>query len=128
MKQIIKLLFLIPAITSLFLISCDKEFTDPTRASEPNVIGNVEGLTNLAAGLQRRFTIGRQSPLYNTVTAGGFVVYALKPTNSGNTSEVELETGKTAVTSANSIVTTLWAQNLITKKEAETILNNLGVV
>jgi hypothetical protein len=89
-KLFIQPLVLVLAICSLLPVSCKKEFIDPTRASEPNVVGNTEGLINLAAGLQRRFTIGRQSPLYNTVTAGGFSIFALKTTNPVNTEDVEL--------------------------------------
>ncbi len=119
---------LITTAVSLFTVSCNKEFINPSTASEPNVIGNVDGLMNLAAGLQRRFTVGRQSPLYSTVTGGAFSVFALRTLNAGNTVEVALEAGKTAVDGSNGVVSNLWAQNLFTKNEAEKILNNLGVV
>jgi hypothetical protein len=38
-----------------------------------------------------------------------------------------METGKGAVTKSNSIVTQMWAQSLLTKSEAETVLDNLNV-
>jgi hypothetical protein len=126
-KIIIKPLMLILAAMSLFQTSCKKEFINPSAASEPNVVGNVDGLMNLAAGLQRRFTIGRQSPLYSTVTGGGFSVYAFKTLNAGNTVEVALESGKATVDGANGVVVNIWAQGLFTKNEAEKILNNLSV-
>ncbi len=123
-----KLLILTVALISMIAPSCDKEFINPSAGSEPNVVGNVDGLMNLAAGLQRRFTIGRQSPLYSTVTGGGFSVFAFRVLNAGNTTEVELENGNTALTGANGVVTNIWAQCLFTKNEAEKILNNLDVV
>ena len=116
------------ALLTMLTSSCDKEFINPSTGSEPNVVGNVDGLMSLAAGLQRRFTIGRQSPLYSTVTGGGFSVFAFRTLNAGNTTEVELENGNTALTGANGVVTNIWAQCLFTKNEAEKILNNLDVV
>ncbi len=114
-------------LVSMVAPSCKKEFTDPSSASGPNVTTNVDALMNLAAGLQRRFTIGRQSPLYNAPVGGEYAVYALRTLNAGNTAETEVETGKGGLTGANSIVSQLWGQCLFTKGEAETILNNLGV-
>jgi hypothetical protein len=129
MKQIIfKITLGLMLAATMSITSCKKEFTNPSAASGPNVERSPDGLMNLAAGLQRRFTIGRQSPLYSTVTGGGYSVFALKTLNAGNTTEAALETGKTAVDGSNSLVTNLWAQCLFTKKEAETILNNLDVV
>lgn len=130
MKAIIniKALALVMVIVSMFATSCKKEFLNPSAGSEPNVVGNVDGLMNLAAGLQRRFTIGRQSPLYSTVAGGGFSVFAFRVLNAGNTTEVELENGNIGLTGANGVVTNIWAQCLFTKKEAEKILDNLEVV
>ena len=51
---------------------------------------------NLCAGLQRRFTIGRQSPLYNAPIGGAYSVYALNTLNAGNTAEAAAQTGKGA--------------------------------
>lgn len=126
----INIKILIPAvmIVSIFTTSCKKEFLNPSAASEPNVVRNTDGLMNLSAGLQRRFTIGRQSPLYSTVTGGGFSVFAFRVLNAGNTTEVELEAGKEALPQSNGVVTNIWAQCLFTKNEAEKILNNLDVV
>src|SRR6187399_719623 len=123
-KRITLLLF----TGSLLLItSCNKEYINPSTASEPSVTTSVDGLMNLCAGLQRRFTIGRQSPLYCTAVGGGYSVLALYTLNIGNTSEKEVETGKGAITKFNSIVSQMWSQCLLTKTEAETVLDNLSV-
>jgi hypothetical protein len=111
----------------VIITSCNKEYINPSTASVPSVTTSVDGLMNLCAGLQRRFTIGRQSPLYNAPIAGAYSVYALRTLNIGNTSEAELETGKGTISGGNSIVTQMWAQCLLTKTEAETVLNNLSV-
>ena len=113
---------------SCFLFtSCDKEYINPSTASVPSVTTSVDGLMNLCAGLQKRFTIGRQSPLYTASIGAGYSVYALYTLNIGNTAEKEMETGKGAVTQANAIVSQLWAQCLLTRTEAETVLDNLSV-
>ena len=112
----IKILMPLLIAVSMFTTSCDKEFINPSTGSEPNVVGNVDGLMSLAAGLQRRFTIGRQSPLYSTVTGGGFSVFAFRVLNAGNTTEVELEAGKKGLPASNGVVTNIWAQCLFTKK------------
>ncbi|SIN95872.1 RagB/SusD family nutrient uptake outer membrane protein [Chitinophaga niabensis] len=109
------------------IVSCNKEYINPSQASIPSVTTSVDGLMTLCAGLQRRFTIGRQSPLYCAPIAGGYSVYALYTINIGNTAEKELETGKGAVTQGNAVITQLWAQCLLTKTEAETVLSNLTV-
>ena len=123
--KLIPLLLL--AGSSVLLPSCDKEYINPSTASVPSVTSSVDGLMNLCAGLQRRYTIGRQSPLYNGPIGGGYSVYALYTLNIGNTAEKECETGKGAITLNNSIVTQMWSQSLLTRTEAETVLENLGV-
>jgi hypothetical protein len=107
--------------------SCNKEYIDPSSASVPSVTTSVDALMNLCAGLQRRFTIGRQSPLYNAPIGGAFGVYALNTLNAGNAAEAAAQAGKGALQPNNSISTQLWTQNLFLKVEAETVLNNLAV-
>jgi starch-binding outer membrane protein, SusD/RagB family len=113
--------------SSMLVTSCNKEYINPSTASVPSVTTSVDGLMNLCAGLQRRFTIGRQSPLYTAPIGGAYSVYALYTLNIGNTAEKELETGKGAVTQGNAIVSQMWAQCLLTRTEAETVLNNLSI-
>jgi hypothetical protein len=119
--------WLLLAGSSLLLPACNKEYINPSTASVPSVTTSADALMNLAAGLQRRFTIGRQSPLYASAVGGGYSVYGLYTLNIGNTAEKEVETGKSAITRGNSIVTRMWEQSLLTRTEAETILNNLNV-
>lgn len=124
----IKQITLLLIIGSFVVVtSCNKEYINPSTASVPSVTTSVDGLMNLCAGLQRRFTIGRQSPLYTAPIGGAYSVFALYTLNIGNTAEKELETGKGAVTQGNAIVSQMWAQCLLTRTEAETVLNNLSV-
>ncbi|WP_346316877.1 RagB/SusD family nutrient uptake outer membrane protein [Chitinophaga sp. YIM B06452] len=107
--------------------SCNKEYINPSEASVPSVINNPDALMTLCAGLQYRYTIRRQSPLYCYAVGGGYSVYALYTLNIGNTSEKEIETGKGAITLNNSFITQMWTQCLLTRTEAETVLANLNV-
>jgi starch-binding outer membrane protein, SusD/RagB family len=109
------------------ITSCNKEYINPSAGSVPSVIGSADALMNLSAGLQRRFTIGRQSPLYNAPIGGAYTVFALNTLNPGNLAEAAAQAGKGALQPNNSIVTQLWQQSLLLKAEAETILNNLAV-
>ncbi|WP_119080640.1 RagB/SusD family nutrient uptake outer membrane protein [Chitinophaga alhagiae] len=109
------------------IVSCNKEYINPSSASVPSVTSSPDALMNLCLGLQRRFTIGRQSPLYCAPVGGAYGVYALYTLNIGNTTEKELETGKGAITLNNSVVTQMWTQCLLGRTEAETVLNNLNV-
>ena len=127
MLHIKKIILLLGMGSSFIVTSCNKEYINPSAAPAPIVITNVDALMTLCAGLQRRFTIGRQSPLYTAPIGATYSVFGLYTLNIGNTSEKEMETGKGSVTKANGIVAQLWAQCLLTKTEAETVLDNLSV-
>src|SRR5690349_12667259 len=88
--------------------SCNKEYINPSAGSVPSVETNPDALMTLCAGLQRRYSIGRQSPFYCATVGGGYSVYALYTINIGNTSEKEVETGKGAITLNNSFITQMW--------------------
>jgi starch-binding outer membrane protein, SusD/RagB family len=120
-------LALVATIATSVLPSCNKEYINPSTASVPSVTTNVDALMNLCAGLQRRFTIGRQSPIYTATIAGAFSVYALNTLNAGNIAEAEMQTGKGGIALNNAILTQLWAQNLLLKQEAQTVLNNANI-
>jgi starch-binding outer membrane protein, SusD/RagB family len=113
-------------ITGFYTTSCNKEYVNPSSASTLSVTTNTDALMNLCAGLQRRFTIGRQSPLYNTVSGGVFSVFGAKTIVSSNVSEFELEVGKGSVSQGNSIVAQLWSQCMLGRTEAETVLENFN--
>jgi starch-binding outer membrane protein, SusD/RagB family len=129
MKKILNkiTIVLLTAGTAIGISSCNKEYVNPSAGSVPSVTANVDALMNLCAGMQRRFTVGRQSPLYNAPIGGAYAVYALNTLNAGNLTEAALQAGKGAVQPGNSTVTQLWGQNLLLKTEAETVLDNLNI-
>jgi starch-binding outer membrane protein, SusD/RagB family len=116
------------AATILFT-ACDKdEYLNPSQASNESVVKDVNGLIALCNGLQSKYSVGRASPLYSYITASGLSTNELVVLNQGNTDEANLAAGKGNVIGNNAVVTRLWEQSLITKANAELILNNIGIV
>lgn len=96
--------FICAAITP----GCKKDLVDPNRAAEELVFNSSRGLTAAAVGLQRVYTLGRASNLYNAVTVNGLTTNELIVVNTGNTGEVQLAAGGNSVDGNNSILTTFW--------------------
>lgn len=88
--------------------SCTKDYTDPNRATSEQVFSSPKGLTGVVTGLQRVYTLGRGSTLYNLVTINGLTTNELIVVNTGNTAEVQLATGGTAVDGNHTMLTTFW--------------------
>ncbi len=117
------------AFCAIMLTSCDKtEYLNPGQASNESVVKDVNGLLALCNGLQQKYSIGRQSPVYASITAAGLSTNELIVLNQGNTDEANLSAGKGNVLGSNAVVTRLWEQSLLTKGNAELIINNIGIV
>jgi hypothetical protein len=108
--------------------ACNKEYLDPSSISQNQVVNSVDGLIGLANGLQYRYSVGRQSPVYSTIAASGFTAQELRLVNAGNTDEANLNVGAGSVDGNNSVVRQLWTQSLLTIKEADLIFNSLNIV
>ena len=93
---------------ALLPIGCKKDYTDPNRATDEQVFSSPKGLTGVVTGLQRVYTLGRASNLYNSVTINGLTTNELIVVNPGNTAEVQLATGGTAVDGNHAMLTTFW--------------------
>lgn len=109
--------------------ACNQEYLNPSSASQPQVVGSVDGLITLCNGLQYRYTTnGALSVLYNTTAAGGLTTRELAILNVGNIEEANLSQGAGNVTNTNGVVRNLWTQNELIRSNAELILANLDVV
>lgn len=93
----------------IILTGCKKDYTDPSRANEEQALNSPRGLTGVAIGLQRVYTLGRASNLYNSVTINGLTTNELIVVNTGNTAEVQLAAGGTSVDGNHSMLTTFWS-------------------
>ncbi|MBK9257049.1 MAG: RagB/SusD family nutrient uptake outer membrane protein [Saprospiraceae bacterium] len=129
MKNIKFLSTLLIISAGLFYSSCSKEeYLNPSQATEPSVVKDVNGLIALANGLQRSYSVSRLSPIYSTITASGLSTNELIVLNAGNTDEANLEAGKGNVQGNNAVVSRLWEQSHIIKANADLILRNLSIV
>jgi starch-binding outer membrane protein, SusD/RagB family len=109
---------------ALLQISCKKDYTDPSRATEDQVFTSAKGLTGVAVGLQRVYTLGRGSTLYNLITINGLTTNELIVVNTGNTAEVQLATGGTLVDGNHSMLTTYWTSCNKTIYDADLVIAN----
>ncbi|MBC6606741.1 RagB/SusD family nutrient uptake outer membrane protein [Hymenobacter sp. BT188] len=121
MKKILILL----AVLSMMTSSCDKEYLNPSTASDVQVLTNADGLITVCNGLQARFTTGGAlSPLYNTVAAGGLSTRELRIINVGNIEEFNISLGAGNVTNLNGVVRNLWTQSQLVRANADLVLAN----
>jgi hypothetical protein len=109
-KQIIKLSIFGIAAALLFQ-SCKKDYINPNAATEEQVFSSPQGLTGVAVGLQRVYTAGRASSLYNQVSINGLVTKELTVLNQGNTGEYQLQLGGGSVDGTNSLMSGLWTSS-----------------
>jgi starch-binding outer membrane protein, SusD/RagB family len=121
---------LIGGLLTLLMLSgtsCKKDFVNPGAATDQQVFSSPQGLTGVAIGLQRVYTAGRGSSLYNKVALDGLLTGQLLVVNQGNTSEYQLQQGSGSVDPTNTILAGLWttsnkiiydADKVITSAEA----------
>lgn len=109
-KQLIK--FSIFGIAAMMLFqSCKKDYINPNAATEEQVFSSPQGLTGVAVGLQRVYTAGRASSLYNRVTINGLITKELTVLNQGNTGEYQLQLGGGSVDGTNTLMSGLWTSS-----------------
>jgi starch-binding outer membrane protein, SusD/RagB family len=92
----------------MLFISCTKNYINPGAATDQQVFSSPQGLTGVAIGLQRVYTAGRASSLYNRVTINGLVTKEMTVLNQGNTGEYQLQLGGGAVDATNTLLGGLW--------------------
>ncbi|MFL5808810.1 MAG: RagB/SusD family nutrient uptake outer membrane protein [Flavisolibacter sp.] len=107
-QQTIKIAYGFMAVILLFGSSCTKDYVNPGAATDEQVFSSPQGLTGVAVGLQRVYTAGRGSSLYNRVTMDGLLTSQMVVINQGNTSEYQLQLGGGSVDGTNTIVAGLW--------------------
>jgi starch-binding outer membrane protein, SusD/RagB family len=122
-NTIINKWFLIALVLPIFT-SCKKDYTDPNRATDEQVFSSPKGLTGVATGLQRVYTLSRAGNLYNLITTNGLTTNELFVVNPGNTAEVQLATGGNSVDGNNSMLTTFWATLNKVVYDADLVITN----
>src|ERR1700754_4973039 len=115
-------------LVSLAGMACKKNYEDPSRAPEDEAFSTSRGLTGVAIGLQRVYTLGRASSTYNRITSDAFVTYQFNILNQGNTAEYQLFLGGGSVDGTNTIIAGLWTSSNKILYDAEKILANVDAV
>jgi starch-binding outer membrane protein, SusD/RagB family len=126
MKNNIKQIVAIAALVSIAIVpsGCKKDYTDPNKATEEQVFSSPKGLTGVVVGLQRVYALGRGSTLYNLVTINGLVTNEMVVINTGNTAEVQLAAGGTAVDGNHTMLTTFWTTCNKVIYDADKVISN----
>ncbi len=118
---------LVVSFSVLTQVGCIKEYSDPSSIVDTQVISSVDGLIGLCNGMQLRYTVGRQSPLYEAFSASGLSGQELKLLNLGNTDELNLSNGGANVLPNNAIIAQLWNQSFLLINEANRVSDNLAI-
>jgi hypothetical protein len=108
--------------------SCKKTYVDPQRATEDKVFNSTKGLTGVAVGIQRVFSLGRAGSLYNRVVMDAFTTYQYNILNQGNTAEYQLFLGGNSIDGTNTIIAALWTSNNKVLYDAQQVLDNIDRV
>ncbi len=116
----------IAAFLSLALVQsgCKKNYTDPARANDDLALTSQRGLTGAAVGLQRVYTLGRGSTLYNLITINGLTTNEMIVVNTGNTAEVQLAAGGVLVDGNHTMLTQFWSTCNKVIYDADLVINN----
>ena len=72
-NYIYKIPTFIMALLLLTFTSCKKEYKNAGGANAEDVLSSSKGLTGVAVGLQRIYTVSRPGLLFNSIAANGFV-------------------------------------------------------
>ena len=110
------------------LTACNKEYTNPSSASEEVSVADLNGLYALCNGLPYRFSVGRASAVYSYLTADALTTKQWTVLNVGNTAEQDILVGGGNVAPSNSVITRLFEQCNLVNANADLILNNLGKI
>lgn len=119
-----QLLILTGLIALFTATSCKKDFVNPSAATADQVFSSPQGLTGVAIGLQRSYTSGRSSSLYNKISIDGLLTNQLIVLNQGNTSEYQLQLGGTSVDGTNTMLGGLWTSSNKIIFDADNVINN----
>ncbi len=112
------------ALVLIQVVGCKKNYTDPSKVPVGDALTTARGMTGVVVGLQRVYTAGRASSLYNQITTDGFVTRQLNNLNQGNTAEYQLFLGGTSVDGTNTILAGLWTNSNKIIFDANNVLKN----
>ena len=125
MKRVIKILsYGLWAALLITETSCKKDYTSPSNVPIGQAFSSAQAMTGVAVGLQRLYTVGRGSSLYNRISMNGLLTNELLVLNQGNTSEYQLQLGGGNVDGTNTILGGLWTSSNKIIFDADNVISN----
>ncbi len=121
-------IWVVAATMLLSQTSCKKNFVNPGAPTDQQVFSSIAGLTGVAVGLQRVYTAGRASSLYNRIALNGLLTLEDTVLNQGNTSEYNLERGGGNVDGTNTILGGLWTSSNKIIYDADKVIAGLNAL
>ena len=118
-----KLKYIIPVSLSLAIAmgSCTQEYLNPNSPTKDVVLASQDGLLGLVVGTKQVWATG---PQYHSVICNGLSSKELTVLNTGNGELAALETGKTNVGAANTVVASLFSGCHLVKSYAQQLIDN----
>ena len=110
-------------VSMVYITSCKKNFDNPNAATQDQVLNSPKGLTGTAIGLQRTYSLGLTSNLYNLNTSAGFSTNEVVLRNTGNIPELQLSTGGPTVDGTNAVLGNLWTTSNKIIYEANNVID-----
>lgn len=108
--------------------SCKKEYTNPSAVPEEQAFSSAQAMTGVVIGLQRLYTVGRASSLYNRISMDGLITRQLIVLNQGNTAEYQLQLGGGSVDGTNTILGGLWTTSNKIIFDADNVINSAATL
>ena len=112
------------ATAILSMPACKKDYTNPSAVPSTQAFSSPQAMTGVAIGLQRLYTAGRGSSLYNKIALDGLLTNQLVVLNQGNTAEYQLQQGSGSVDGTNTILGGLWTTSNKIIYDADQILSS----
>ncbi|MFT4024533.1 MAG: RagB/SusD family nutrient uptake outer membrane protein, partial [Flavihumibacter sp.] len=104
-------------------VACKKDYTNPNQPTTDEVFASDRAATAVAGGLQRVYSLGAGGSLYCVIDANGFTTNELILRNAGNTGELQLSTGGSAVDATNTVLLNIWTKSNKIIYDADNVIN-----
>ena len=111
------------AVVLLLGTGCKKDFKNPNAATSEQVLSSAKGLMGTAIGIQRTYSLNVAPGIAD---ANGFVTKEVILMNAGNTSELQLSTGGSAVDGTNALLGNIWTTANKCMYDANNVINGAG--
>jgi starch-binding outer membrane protein, SusD/RagB family len=113
------------AVLLLAMPGCKKNFSNPNAATAGQVFSSSKGLMGTAIGIQRTYALN-VAP--GVADANGLLTNETILMNAGNTSELQLSTGGTAVDGTNALLGNIWITANKCIYDANNVINGAALL